>query len=124
MAADAVLELIDSSKAYVDDDPERFYREVQALLDPVVDFDRFARNVMGAHGKRATPEQRQRFMDDHVYPNEAEYYRQHDALADRWETPAMMEELKEKARAAGAWRLPRTRAIESSITGEPLRGKR
>jgi acyl-CoA dehydrogenase len=47
----------------------------------------------------------QSFMDQHVLPNEAEYYRQHDALEDRWETPKLMEELKEKARAAGLWNL-------------------
>ena len=45
------------------------------------------------------------FMNDNIYPNEAEYYRQHDALEDRWETPLLMEELKEKARAAGLWNL-------------------
>ena len=47
----------------------------------------------------------QSFMDQHILPNEAEYYRQHDALEDRWETPKLMEELKEKARAAGLWNL-------------------
>jgi acyl-CoA dehydrogenase len=50
-------------------------------------------------------EKLQSFMDQYIYPNEAEYYRQHDALEDRWDTPAMMEELKEKARAAGLWNL-------------------
>jgi acyl-CoA dehydrogenase len=50
-------------------------------------------------------EKLQAFMDQYVLPNEAEYYRQHDALADRWDTPALMEELKEKARAAGLWNL-------------------
>jgi len=50
-------------------------------------------------------EKLQSFMDQYIYPNEAEFYRQHDALADRWDTPAMMEELKEKARAAGLWNL-------------------
>ena len=47
----------------------------------------------------------QGFMDQYIYPNEAEYYRQHDAQASRWDTPPMMEELKEKARAAGLWNL-------------------
>jgi acyl-CoA dehydrogenase len=47
----------------------------------------------------------QGFMDQYIYPNEAEYYRQHEALADRWDTPPMLEELKEKARAAGLWNL-------------------
>jgi acyl-CoA dehydrogenase len=45
------------------------------------------------------------FMDEHIYPNEAAYYRQHGELADRWHIPPMMEELKAKARAAGLWNL-------------------
>jgi len=45
------------------------------------------------------------FMDEHIYPNEEAYYRQHDALGDRWQIPPMMEELKGKARSAGLWNL-------------------
>ncbi len=45
------------------------------------------------------------FMDEYIYPNEVAYYRQHDELEDRWQTPPLMEELKEKARAAGLWNL-------------------
>ena len=45
------------------------------------------------------------FMDEHIYPNEDAYYEQHAAQADRWQTPALMETLKEKARAAGLWNL-------------------
>jgi acyl-CoA dehydrogenase len=45
------------------------------------------------------------FMDEHVYPNEAAFYRQHDELPDRWQIPPMMEELKAKARQAGLWNL-------------------
>jgi phospholipid transport system substrate-binding protein len=58
-----MLDLIEESKAYVDEDPDRFYVAVETLLDPVIDFPRFARSVMAAHYKRATPEQRQRFAD-------------------------------------------------------------
>jgi alkylation response protein AidB-like acyl-CoA dehydrogenase len=47
----------------------------------------------------------QGFMDQYIYPNEAEYYRQHEALPDRWDTPPLLDELKEKARAAGLWNL-------------------
>jgi acyl-CoA dehydrogenase len=47
----------------------------------------------------------QGFMDEHIVPNEEAYYRQHDALEDRWETPPLMAELKEKAREAGLWNL-------------------
>ncbi|MBJ18042.1 MAG: acyl-CoA dehydrogenase [bacterium] len=52
------------------------------------------------------------FMDEHIYPNEAEYWAQHDALEDRWQTPPMMEDLKTRAREAGLWNLflPRSEA--------------
>ena len=47
----------------------------------------------------------QAFMDEHIYPNEEAFYRQHDEQEDRWQTPPMMEELKERAREAGLWNL-------------------
>ncbi|RIK92266.1 MAG: acyl-CoA dehydrogenase [Proteobacteria bacterium] len=49
--------------------------------------------------------QLQRFMDEHIYPNEARRKREHAALADRWDTPAFIEDLKAKARAEGLWNL-------------------
>ena len=58
-----MLELIEEAKVYVDEDPDRFYVAVEALLNPVIDFPRFARSVMAAHYKRATPEQRDRFAE-------------------------------------------------------------
>jgi len=45
------------------------------------------------------------FMEEHVYPAEPVFQRQVDESADRWETPPVMEELKQKARAAGLWNL-------------------
>ena len=44
------------------------------------------------------------FMDEHIYPNEA-LFRQQIAEGDRWEHPAVLEELKPKARAQGLWNL-------------------
>jgi phospholipid transport system substrate-binding protein len=61
--SDEMLALIEASRPYVKEDPERFYGEVEALLAPVVDFKRFARSVMAVHYKMATPEQRERFAD-------------------------------------------------------------
>lgn len=46
-----------------------------------------------------------RFMDEHIYPNEAVYQEQHAALASRWQAPPIMEELKAKAREQGLWNL-------------------
>jgi phospholipid transport system substrate-binding protein len=61
--SDAVLALIEQARGYAKEDPERFYREFTALLDPAVDFESFARSVMSVHYRQATPEQRQRFAE-------------------------------------------------------------
>ena len=45
------------------------------------------------------------FMEAHVYPNEAKYYAQLDEGETRWKVVPILEELKEKARAAGLWNL-------------------
>ena len=59
-----LLELIESSRAWVDEDPERFFAEVDALLAPVIDFRGFARGVMSVHYRKATEEQRERFAEN------------------------------------------------------------
>lgn len=60
---DQVLELIETARSYAEEDPERFYREVEALLSPVIDFDAFARSVMAVHYRDANQEQRERFSE-------------------------------------------------------------
>jgi acyl-CoA dehydrogenase len=45
----------------------------------------------------------QAFMDEHIYPNEQRYYAEIER--NRWSPPAVIEELKPKARAAGLWNL-------------------
>ena len=45
------------------------------------------------------------FMDEHVYPNEHLYHQQIDEAESRWQVPPIMEQLKEKARAAELWNL-------------------
>ncbi|MEM7412630.1 MAG: acyl-CoA dehydrogenase family protein [Myxococcota bacterium] len=46
------------------------------------------------------------FMDEHVYPNEVTYHEQMKSFGtDRWQIPPIIEELKEKARAAGLWNI-------------------
>ncbi|WP_066174761.1 acyl-CoA dehydrogenase family protein [Bacillus marinisedimentorum] len=46
------------------------------------------------------------FMEEHVYPNETVYEQQLNEQENRWQRiPPIMEELKEKAKAAGLWNL-------------------
>jgi acyl-CoA dehydrogenase len=45
------------------------------------------------------------FMDEHVYPAEAEFARQIEGAADRWSEVPVMAALKERAKAAGLWNL-------------------
>ncbi len=45
----------------------------------------------------------QGFMHEHVFPNEQTFRQQVEV--NHWETPAIVSELKEKARAAGLWNL-------------------
>jgi acyl-CoA dehydrogenase len=55
-----------------------------------------------------TEELRQRllgFMDEAIYPNEQIYTEQVEANANRWESPPIMEDVKQAARTAGLWNL-------------------
>ncbi|MBB3048512.1 acyl-CoA dehydrogenase [Litorivivens lipolytica] len=47
----------------------------------------------------------QSFFDQHIYPNEQEYARQLHASENRFAAVPLMDELKEKAKAAGLWNL-------------------
>jgi acyl-CoA dehydrogenase len=50
-------------------------------------------------------ERLQAFMDEHVYPSEPVYERQLAESGDPHHQPQVMEELKERARAAGLWNM-------------------
>ncbi len=50
----------------------------------------------------------ERFMDEHIYPNEDTYNAQMQAFRDAgnpWQVPQVLEDLKPKAREAGLWNL-------------------
>jgi phospholipid transport system substrate-binding protein len=49
-ATSEMLVAIDEAKTYYSEDPERFFAEVDRILLPVVDFQGFARGVMGYYG--------------------------------------------------------------------------
>jgi phospholipid transport system substrate-binding protein len=44
-----VLDLIKDARGYYDKEPERFHQQVDAVMSEVVDFDSFARGVMGPY---------------------------------------------------------------------------
>ncbi|MDO9458682.1 MAG: acyl-CoA dehydrogenase, partial [Alphaproteobacteria bacterium] len=51
-------------------------------------------------------EKLQKFMDDHIYPNEQTFADQMEAFGvNRWQTPQIIEDLKVKAKAQGLWNL-------------------
>lgn len=64
-----VLKVISDGKLYFDKEPDRFYREVEQVLDPIVDFDGFSRSVMGRYGgpqyfrTLKTPEEKQHYVE-------------------------------------------------------------
>ncbi|NQX87895.1 MAG: ABC transporter substrate-binding protein [Halioglobus sp.] len=44
-----VMEVVLVAEDYVDEEPERYYAQIQALLDPLIDYRGFARKVMGPY---------------------------------------------------------------------------
>jgi phospholipid transport system substrate-binding protein len=44
-----VMDVVVAADEYVDNDPERYYQQIQVLLDPLIDFRGFARKVMGPY---------------------------------------------------------------------------
>jgi phospholipid transport system substrate-binding protein len=47
---DAVLTAIAQADSYYEEDPERFFTEVERIMAPVMDYQTFARTVMGRYG--------------------------------------------------------------------------
>ena len=45
------------------------------------------------------------FMEQHVYPNEATYHAEQDAMSNKWQPVPIAEALKQKAKAQGLWNL-------------------
>jgi acyl-CoA dehydrogenase len=54
---------------------------------------------------RELRERLEAFMEELVYPNEKTFHEQVESGEDRWSTPPIIEELKEKAKSAGLWNL-------------------
>jgi phospholipid transport system substrate-binding protein len=67
--SDEVISEIYLAQQYFEQDPERFYSSIESILDPVVDFTSFSRNVMGKYGSSAayrgltTKAEKKQFVD-------------------------------------------------------------
>jgi len=48
-----VMEVVQEATAYVEEEPERYYAALQAILDEVVDFSGFTRGVMGPYASKS-----------------------------------------------------------------------
>jgi phospholipid transport system substrate-binding protein len=55
-----VMEVVIVADEYVDEDPDRYYNQIQTLLDPLIDFRGFSRSVMGPYASS----QRYRSLDE------------------------------------------------------------
>ena len=44
-----VMDVLATAEEYVDDDPERYYQRIETILDPLIDYRGFARQVMGPY---------------------------------------------------------------------------
>jgi phospholipid transport system substrate-binding protein len=49
---DRVTTTIEASKAYYDQDPQRYYAQIDTIMSEIVDFDSFARSVMGNYASK------------------------------------------------------------------------
>ena len=58
----SVIEVLDSERELLDDNPERVYELADRMVLPYFDFERMARRVLGKRWKKATAEQRTRFV--------------------------------------------------------------
>lgn len=61
--ANELLGIIEEARGYYDEDPQRFYDNVQRILEPTVDMRRFAAGVMAKYYRVATSDQRRRFLE-------------------------------------------------------------
>ncbi len=59
--ADDLKQVVQDNQASIEGRPEIYFRAIEQVLDPVVDFSYIVRGVMGRHGKQATPVQRRQF---------------------------------------------------------------
>lgn len=67
----SLVDVIVAAKGYYEQDPDRYYHEIEQLVEPLIDFPTFARSVMGPYGTRdyyislKTPEAREVFKQQY-----------------------------------------------------------
>lgn len=62
-ATDVLLAKLIEVKPLFEEDPARFYSEIDSALAPFVDFEGFSRSVMAKYSRRATDEQSTQFIE-------------------------------------------------------------
>jgi len=62
-ATEKVLIVLQEKGDLVKTDKEGFYRSINEVFNPYVDFDRLIRGVMATYYRRASPQQRERFAE-------------------------------------------------------------
>lgn len=65
---DELVRIITQAKTYFEKDPERFYGEIERVVDPLIDFPAFSRSVMGKYASKKrynalkTAEEKEKFL--------------------------------------------------------------
>lgn len=64
-----LIKVINEAKTYFDEDPQRYYNEIERIIDPLINFRTFSLSVMGKYGSLRlykslkTKEEKQRFNE-------------------------------------------------------------
>lgn len=59
----SIIETFEAEKATFDTDPDTFYSKMEAAVSSIIDFRRIAARVMGKYGRKASKDQRDRFVE-------------------------------------------------------------
>ena len=62
--SDEILNLLKEQAAAGERDPKVINDKLVTILEPVVDFERFAKSVLGKHWRKASSDQRERFVTE------------------------------------------------------------
>ena len=60
---DDIIQVVIEKQSIYEDRPEEFIKSISKSLEPLVDFKRISRNVMGKHYKMASQDQRDKFQE-------------------------------------------------------------